>query len=85
MPPGAGASAVNEVKASPALDAVRSGRLDVNGYVDAKVEEATAHLAHLSPSQLEAVRSTVRAQLLQDPHLAELVERATGSAPPTDE
>lgn len=74
------------VHASAALEAVRAGRLDVEGYIDAKVEEATAHLSHLAPSHLAAVRGVVRGQLLADPHLAELVERATGSpAPAADE
>jgi hypothetical protein len=73
------------VAPSPALEAVRSGTLDVNGYLDAKVHEATAHLTHLSPTQLEAVQSVVRAQLVSDPHLAELVQHATGSAVPKED
>jgi hypothetical protein len=74
-----------EVRASTALDGVRQGRLDVNGYIDAKVHEATAHLSHLAPPQLETVQRVVREQLLADPHLRDLVEKATGSAAPTDE
>jgi hypothetical protein len=73
------------VKPSAALEGVRSGALDVNGYVDAKVEEATAHLSHLSPAQLGVVRDVVRNQVLADPHLAELVQQATGSPPPKDD
>jgi hypothetical protein len=70
---------------SAALEGVRSGRLDVNGYVDAKVEQATSHLSHLSPSQLSTVRGIVRAQILSDPHLSELVTQATGQPLPKDE
>jgi predicted regulator of amino acid metabolism with ACT domain len=70
------------VKASPALEGVRSGRLDVNGYVDAKVEAATAHLAHLTAAQRKVVGDVVRQQLLSDPHLADLVRQATGVEPP---
>ena len=77
--------ATTEVKASAALDGIRQGRLDVNGYIDAKVHEATAHLSHLAPGQLETVQRVVREQLLADPHLRDLVEKATGSAAPTDE
>ena len=73
------------VKASGALEGIRSGALDMNGYLDAKVDEATAHLSHLSPAQLEAVKSVVRSQLTSDPHLAELVQQATGNAVPKDE
>jgi hypothetical protein len=76
---------VREVKASPALEGIRSGALDMNGYLDAKVHEATAHLTHLSPTQLEAVQSIVRKELVSDPHLAELVQRATGQAVPKED
>jgi hypothetical protein len=79
------AAKAGEVQASAALDGVRSGALDVNGYVDAKVQEATAHLSHLSAAQLHAVQAVVRGQLLADPHLADLVQHATGSPVPKDE
>lgn len=82
---GAPAAPVTDVKASAALEGVRSGALDVNGYLDAKVHEATAHLTNLSLAQLQAVQSVVRAQLVSDPHLAELVEHATGSAVPKED
>ncbi len=84
-PAPAAAGATAEVKPSAALEGVRSGALDVKGYVDAKVAEATAHLSHLSPSQLQIVQGVVRDQLLSDPHLRDLVEHATGSPPPKDE
>jgi hypothetical protein len=74
-----------QVNPSAALDGVRQGRLDVNGYIDAKVHEATAHLSHLAPPQLETVQRVVREQLLADPHLRDLLEKATGRAAPTDE
>ena len=77
-----GASATKEVPESAALAGVKGGTLDVNGYVDAKVAEATAHLSHLAPSQLAAVQGVVREQLLADPHLRDLVQHVTGSAPP---
>lgn len=71
---------------SPALEGVRSGALDVHGYIDAKVDEATAHLSHLAPEQLEGIRAIVREQLTRDPHLIELVQHATGkSVPASDE
>lgn len=70
--------------ASPALEGVRNGSLDVRGYIDAKVHEATAHLSHLTPEQLETVRTTVREQIAADPHLIELVEQATGHIVPPE-
>ena len=79
------AAPAEAVKPSAALEGVRSGALDVKGYVDAKVEEATAHLSHLSPSQLSVVRGVVREQLLSNPHLAALAQQATGSALPKED
>ena len=76
---------VTEVQPSAPLEAVQHGRLDVKGYVEAKVQEATAHLSHLSPTQLEAVQGIVREQLLADPHLAELVQQATLSTLPKED
>jgi hypothetical protein len=79
------AAQINAV-ASPALEGVRSGTLDIHGYLDAKVHEATAHLSHLTPAQLDEVKAIVRDQLTRDPHLVELVQHATGQAmPPPDE
>ena len=37
-----------------ALERLRAGEIDVNGYVDAKVQEATAHLGALPPAALRA-------------------------------
>ncbi len=76
---------MTEVQPSAPLEAVRQGTLDVKGYIEAKVQEATAHLSHLSPGQLEAVRGVVRDQLLADPHLADLVLQATGLPLPKEE
>jgi hypothetical protein len=74
-----------EVKASPALEGVRSGALDAKGYLDAKVHEATAHLTDLTPAQRAAVESVLRAQLASDPHLVELAQQATGQAMPKED
>lgn len=70
-----------------ALERLRAGEIDVNGYVDIKVNEATSHLAGLPPSELGRVRSALRVRMAQDPTLVDLVRTATGSVPrpPTDE
>jgi hypothetical protein len=82
-------TAAQAVRASPAtaLDRLRAGEIDVNGYVDIKVEEATTHLRALPPSQLEQVRAALRDRMASDPALIELVRTATGSVPrpPSDE
>jgi uncharacterized protein (DUF2342 family) len=73
--------------ARTALDRLRAGEIDVNGYVDQKVDEATSHLGRLPSVELDALRRTLRERLSSDPTLAELVRTATGQAPspPEDE
>jgi hypothetical protein len=79
------AAGVEPLAATP-LDRLRAGEIDVNGYVELKVNEATAHLAALPPSELEAVRSALRDRLASDPTLVDLVRTATGAVPrPPDE
>jgi hypothetical protein len=70
-----------------ALERLRAGEIDVNGYVDIKVHEATAHLAALTPAQLEDVRAALRERMASDPALVDLVRKATGAIPqpPPDE
>jgi hypothetical protein len=79
---GAPARAAGTVDAPhPALERLRAGEIDVNGYVDAKVQDATAHLAALPAVQLEQIRSALRDRLAGDPGLVELVRKATGAVP----
>jgi hypothetical protein len=64
-----------------AMERLRAGEIDVNGYVDMKVHEATAHLATLPPAELDQLRSALRDRLASDPGLVELVRKATGAVP----
>jgi hypothetical protein len=70
-----------------ALERLRAGEIDVNGYVDLKVNEATTHLGALPAPELERVRLALRDRMAGDPTLVDLVRTATGSVPqpPTDE
>ena len=70
--------------ASP-LEKLRAGEVDVHGYLDLKVDEATAHLQGLDATELQAVRKMLREELASDPGLAELVRRATGQLPASNE
>lgn len=83
--PAAQAGAVEAPRS--ALDRLRAGEVDVNGYVDLKVHEATAHLKALPPAELEQLRSSLRDRLASDPGLVNLVRAATGAVPkpPTDD
>lgn len=76
-----GALATEAVRASTALEDFKAGRIDMNGYLDQKVNAATAHLEGLPPADLEQVRSMLREQIASDPGFAELVQKATGQSP----
>lgn len=76
------AEAPAQVNDASALEQLRAGNVDVNGYLDLKVDEATRSLAGLPKSELDAIRQALRAQLSSDPGLADLVQKATGAMPP---
>ncbi len=63
------------------LEQLKAGRIDLDGYLDLKVQEATAHLNGLSPVQLDGIRSMLRDRMATDPALADLVKQATGQVP----
>lgn len=73
-----------EVKptATTPLERLRAGEIDVKGYVDAKVQEATAHLGPMPPDKLEQIRAALRDRIGSDPMLVDLVRQATGHVPP---
>jgi hypothetical protein len=66
---------------------LRTGGVGLDRYLDLKVDEATAHLGPLPPSQLEMIRSALRERIASDPTLVDLVRAATGAvpAPPHDD
>jgi hypothetical protein len=64
-----------------ALERLRAGEIDLDGYLDLKVQEATGHLGALSPAQLESIRGALRDRISADPALVDLVRAATGRAP----
>jgi hypothetical protein len=58
------------------LQRFHAGELDLDGYLDAKIEEATSHLRGLPRADLELVRSILREFAETDPALAELLALA---------
>lgn len=71
-----------ESAAASELARLERGEIGLEAYLDARVEEATLHLAQgLSAQQLEFVKQTLRSELESDPVLVELVRRATGRVP----
>ncbi len=67
---------------SAALEKLQSGEVDLDQYLDARVDDAVRHLeGKLSAPELDFVRGELRQQLAEDPVLVELVRRATGTVP----
>ena len=63
------------------LARLRAGEIDVNGYVDLKVDEAIQGLDGLSAAELDDIKKILRDQMATDPGLADLVRTATGQMP----
>lgn len=74
-------SASKATRATTPLARLRAGEVDVHGYVDLKVDEATSALKGISPAELDAIKSVLRDQMKSDPGLADLVRTATGKMP----
>jgi len=68
-----------------ALGRLRAGEIDVNTYVDLRVDEATEGLAGLPPAELEEIKKVLRDQMATDPALTDLVRMATGKTPDVPE
>ena len=70
-------------QSSGLLARLTSGEIDVEQYLNERVEEAVAPLVSKLPAEsLEYIRSSLRAELESDPVLVELVRRATSAASP---
>jgi len=67
--------------ASSPLARLRSGEVDVNGYVDLKVDEATKSLKGVPAAELAEIKSVLRDQLRTDPGLTDLVRTVAGKSP----
>ena len=63
------------------LGRLRAGEVDVHGYIDLKVDQATSALKGLSAAELDEIKSVLRDQMKSDPGLADLVRTATGKMP----
>jgi hypothetical protein len=75
------AKQVDQADPTSALSRLRAGEIDAQGYVDLKVDEATAALEGLSPAELDDIKKVLRDQMATDPGLTDLVRAATGQVP----
>ena len=78
LDPVAGPQVASTPAASTALERLRAGEIDLGGYVDRKVDEATSHLSALPVDQLESIRDSLRERIVSDPSLVDLLQSATG-------
>lgn len=74
------AAPTNAVDPASPLGKLRAGEIDVDGYVDAKVDEATKGI-DLPPTDMADLKALLREQLVSDPSLADLVNHSTGHSP----
>jgi hypothetical protein len=83
--PARGAAArtnAESVSGSTALERLERGEIDLDGYLDARVDNAIQHLeGRLPASQVDFIRQSLREELASDPVLVELVRRTTGALP----
>lgn len=69
------------VDAASPLARLRAGEIDLDGYIEAKVEERTKHIRGVSTDELDFIKATLRDQMKSDPGLVDLVRIATGETP----
>ena len=74
-----------EAAQSSPLARLRAGEIDVNTYVDLRVDEATKGLEGLSAAELDDIKKVLRDQMATDPALSDLVRMATGKTPDVPE
>jgi len=75
------AGGVDATSPTSPLGRLRAGEVDVHGYIDLKVDQATSALKGLSAAELDEIKSVLRDQMKSDPGLADLVRTATGKMP----
>ena len=82
---GAAPTAVGGAGALSPAEQVRRGDLTLDAYLDLRVREATSHLeGRLGPGDLGRIQRALRAQMVEDPALREMIQSATGKLPPSD-
>jgi hypothetical protein len=81
VPETRGVAGAANVDATSPLSRLRAGEIDVNQYVDLKVDEATQHLSAMAPSDLADIKALLREKLVSDPGLVDLVRHSSGQTP----
>lgn len=72
-----GAKQAEGAQSTSPLERLKSGELDLKGYVDVRVRDATSHLEGvLAPDDLAKVQDELRDVIENDPDIAALVKGA---------
>jgi hypothetical protein len=74
-------SPADAVDPTSPLERLKTGELDLPGYLDARVNDATSHLEGLGSEKVGAIRAHLRSASASDPALVHLVQQATGQTP----
>jgi hypothetical protein len=77
-------AAAANVQGTGAASEVRAGTMNINEYLDVRVNEATQHLSGMGPNDLSTLKDLLKDQLRSDPALIDLVKSATGQSPPEE-
>lgn len=68
------------------LDRLRSGEISLDDYLQTRANKAVAHLESVvPPEELSIIKEQLIHQMKQDPSVASLVQRATGTVPTDNE
>jgi hypothetical protein len=79
------AGAVDATQGTSPLSRLKAGEIDVNAYVDLKIEEATKGIHGMPPAELAEIKKILRDQIATDPSLVDLVKQSTGTVPDVPE
>lgn len=75
------AEAVRAAEGATPLAQLKAGAIDMDRYLDLKVDEATKSLEGMPATQLDEIKRTLRETLATDPMLVDMVKSATGKVP----
>lgn len=72
-----GVQGTEQASSASPLERLRAGEIDLHGYVDLRVREATAHLEGIvGPEDLQKIQDELRDVIENDPDVAALVKSA---------
>lgn len=75
------AAPIEATQPTSPLAQLQAGAIDVERYLDLRVDEATKSLEGMDALQLAEIKKVLRDQVASDPMLVDLVKSATGKAP----